>query len=124
KFEVSSKDQSESGTHMRTIFIATCALLLPVMGYGQHTSADAAACDRLAASLKLTDAKVTSTHAIAAGRFQPPGGAAANTFADLPGFCRVELTLTPSADSDIKSEVWLPASGWNGKFQQVGNGAF
>jgi feruloyl esterase len=112
---------------MRPIIIAICGLLLPAMGYAQHGSADAAACDRLAASLKLTNARVTSTHAVAPGHFVPPnaaGDAAAKTFADLPAFCRVELTLTPSADSDIKSEVWLPASGWNGKFQQVGNGAW
>ena len=31
-------------------------------------------------------------------------------------------TLTPSSESDIKIEVWLPAAGWNGKFQAVGNG--
>jgi feruloyl esterase len=36
----------------------------------------------------------------------------------------VQATLTPSADSDIKIEVWLPASGWNGKFQAVGNGGW
>ena len=33
-------------------------------------------------------------------------------------------TLKPTSDSDIKIEVWLPASGWNGKFQAVGNGGF
>ena len=33
-------------------------------------------------------------------------------------------TLTPSSDSDIKVEVWLPTSGWNGKFQAVGNGGW
>jgi len=32
--------------------------------------------------------------------------------------------LKPTADSDIKIEVWMPASGWNGKYQAVGNGAF
>jgi feruloyl esterase len=32
--------------------------------------------------------------------------------------------LAPTGDSDIKVEVWLPESGWNGKFQAVGNGAF
>ena len=42
----------------------------------------------------------------------------------LPAFCRVAATLTPSSDSDIKIEVWLPASGWNGKLQAVGNGAW
>ena len=33
------------------------------------------------------------------------------------------LTLRPSSDSDIKVEVWLPSSGWNGKFEAVGAGA-
>jgi len=36
-------------------------------------------------------------------------------------FCRVAATLQPSGDSDIKIEVWLPLSGWNGKFLAVGN---
>ena len=43
---------------------------------------------------------------------------------DARGFCRVAATLTPSSDSAIKIEVWLPSSGWNGKFLAVGNGAF
>jgi feruloyl esterase len=42
----------------------------------------------------------------------------------LPAFCRVAATLTPTRDSDIKIEVWMPASGWHGKYQAVGNGAF
>ena len=37
-------------------------------------------------------------------------------------FCRVFLTIAPTADSDIKAEVWLPIRGWNRKFQAVGNG--
>ena len=113
---------------MRTIVIVVCALLLPAAVYAQQSSADAAACDKLAAALKLPNAKVTATHVIAAGQFTPPGGrgggGASKAYADLPAFCRVELTLTPSSDSDIKSEVWLPMAGWNGRFQQVGNGAF
>jgi feruloyl esterase len=32
--------------------------------------------------------------------------------------------LTPSTDSDVRIEVWLPASGWNGKLQSVGNGGW
>jgi len=38
--------------------------------------------------------------------------------------CKVAATLRPSADSDIKIEVWLPISGWNGKYQAVGNGGW
>src|SRR6185436_323215 len=49
------------------------------------------------------------------------GGDAAST---LPAFCRVAATLKPSSDSDIKIEVWLPASDWNGKLQAVGNGGW
>jgi feruloyl esterase len=42
----------------------------------------------------------------------------------LPAYCRVAMTSKPSSDSDIKIEVWLPAAGWNGKFQAVGNGGW
>lgn len=39
--------------------------------------------------------------------------------------CRVSITLRPSADSEIKSEVWLPpAAKWNGKFLMEGGGGF
>ena len=37
-------------------------------------------------------------------------------------FCRVQITMTPTADSDIRVEVWLPIGNWNGKFEAVGNG--
>ncbi len=55
--------------------------------------------------------------------------AAAETLPSVPGaapraFCRVAATLTPSADSEIKIEVWMPVTDWNGKFTAVGNGAF
>jgi hypothetical protein len=42
----------------------------------------------------------------------------------LRAFCRVEATLTPSANSDIKVEVWPPVSGWNNKYLAVGNGGW
>jgi feruloyl esterase len=43
----------------------------------------------------------------------------------LPAFCRVEATARPTADSEIKFEVWIPpANEWNGKFQGVGNGGY
>lgn len=49
------------------------------------------------------------------------GGAQQQPVGDIPAFCRVSITLAPSSDSDIKMEVWLPASGWNGKFVGVAN---
>ena len=63
---------------------------------------------------------------VAAGAFTVPAGGrgAAPRYDDLPAFCRVAATLKPTADSDIKIEVWLPASGWNAKFEAVGNGGW
>ena len=39
----------------------------------------------------------------------------------LPAFCRVIATLTPTSDSNIGIEVWLPQAGWNGKLQSTAN---
>ena len=88
----------------------------------------AASCESVA-TLNRPNTKVTSAAEVAAGAFAPPGapargGGPGAAFASLPAFCRVAATLTPSSDSDIKIEVWLPVSGWNGKFQAVGNGAW
>src|SRR5262252_1870811 len=88
-------------------------------------------CEGLA-TLSLPQATITAAQTVSAGSFQPPtparGAAAAATtqlYAKLPSFCRVSATLTPSSDSDIKIEVWLPmATGWNGKLQAVGNGGW
>lgn len=88
--------------------------------------AAAASCESLAA-LALPNAAVTSAKPVAPGAFAPPQGRGPNAaagFQNLPAFCRVAATLTPSADSDIRIEVWMPASGWNGKLQSVGNGAW
>ena len=85
----------------------------------------AASCEELA-RLSLPNTAITHAQTVAAGKFAPPGappgGAAAQAYAALPEFCRIAATLTPSHDSDIKVEVWLPAAGWNGKLQAVGNG--
>ena len=49
------------------------------------------------------------------------GGAGADaSTGDAEAFCRVAATLRPTADSDIAVEVWLPLSGWNGKFHVTG----
>ena len=87
---------------------------------------DAEACDALA-SASLANTTVTLAEWVAAGAFPAPagrgGGAGADDpFASLPAFCRVAATLTPSSDSDIRMEVWMPATGWNGKLRGTGNG--
>jgi feruloyl esterase len=91
------------------------------------TPAFPATCESLE-SLALTNAQVTSAQVVPAGQFSAPGGqragGAPSPYKALPEFCRVAATLTPSSDSDIRVEVWLPTANWNGKFQAVGNGGW
>jgi hypothetical protein len=86
-------------------------------------------CEQLA-QLSLPNTKISSAEVVAAGAFTPPQGAtpwlAGNPafYKQLPAFCRVLADDAPSSDSDIKIEIWLPASNWNGKFRGQGNGGF
>jgi hypothetical protein len=84
-------------------------------------------CESLA-QLSLPNAKITLAQTVAAGTFVPPSavgpGAQMSLYKTVPSFCRVAVESSPSADSDIKIEVWMPASGWNDKFRAQGNGGF
>ena len=86
----------------------------------------AATCESLS-TLKLPTTTITSAQQVAAGAFTSPyPDMPGSTFnpKSLPAFCRVQATLKPAPDSDIKIEVWMPLSGWNGNFRGVGNGGF
>lgn len=106
-------------------------LALLVMATLSASPALAAPCESLS-SLKLTNTTITLANTVAAGTFTPPtqggsgmaGRAAFTQFENLPSFCRVTATLTPSSDSDIKIEVWMPLSGWNGNLESAGNGGW
>jgi hypothetical protein len=79
-------------------------------------------CEDLA-KLSLTNVTITSATSLAAGTFKPPSDPHdPPPRAGLPAFCRVQGIARPTSDSEIRFEVWLPVSGWNGKFEQVGNG--
>ena len=107
---------------MRTL--AAAGLSLAVAALMTPSSLTAASPCEALAKMTLPGAAITSAAPVDAGAFVPPGSARADAFRSLPAFCRVAATLTPTQDSDIKVEVWLPVSGWNGKFMAVGNGAF
>jgi feruloyl esterase len=89
------------------------------------TGALAGSCDTLN-GLSLPHGVITARESVAAGPMplllEGPG--MRRLYLTVPAFCRVSATLKPSPDSDIKIEVWLPESAWNGKFQAVGNGAW
>jgi feruloyl esterase len=85
-------------------------------------------CENLS-KVSLPHVTITQAQEVSAGAFTPPPspgpfGPNPALFKSLPAFCRVTATLTPSSDSDIKVEVWLPASGWNNDLQAIGNGGW
>lgn len=81
----------------------------------------AQSCESLSKLVSPT-VSITLAKTIDSGAFTPAGSTTA--FPDLPAFCRVAANLKPTADSDIRAEIWLPISGWNGKFVAVGNGGW
>jgi feruloyl esterase len=83
----------------------------------------AAPCDALKA-VSLPRGTITAVEFVAAGTSTPGRGGRGAASTPLPAHCRVAATLTPSSDSHIEMELWLPTDGWNGKFLAVGNGAW
>jgi feruloyl esterase len=84
-------------------------------------AAHAVSCEDLAKQ-SVSGFQVTSVTSVKPGAFAEP--ASLQLHPDLPAFCRVVATAKPTADSNIGIEVWLPASGWNGKFLAVGSGGW
>jgi feruloyl esterase len=107
---------------LRIILMTAISLVLFALPVAAGT------CESLTA-LKLQDGKVTSASLVEAGQFTPPGGGGPmmgglTVFKNAPAFCRVTATLTPTTDSDIKIEVWMPSENWNGKLVGTGNGVW
>jgi len=97
-------------------------LLSGAPGYAQD------ACERLAA-VTIPGTTITLAQMVAEGAFNGPpapksGSELSHLYKSLPAFCRVVAKAKPTADSDIRLEVWLPVSGWNGKLEGIGVGGF
>jgi len=117
---------------MSLMIRGTVSLVVPlIVGFAAQNAAVAqarnaagTACASLA-SRSFANTTIASAEVVAAGALSvpiagPPGLAA--DYSKLPSFCRVSGSIKPTADSDIRFEVWLPAERWNGKFLQTGNG--
>lgn len=78
----------------------------------------AASCDDLA-QLVIASVTITATESKAEGALEQRFGPDLR----LPSHCRVAAVMSPSDDSHIDMELWLPDD-WNGKFLAVGNGGW
>ena len=104
------------------------ALLAGLLAVSAPVSAQQS-CESLT-SLKITNVTITAATSISAppdwnvpstpGRFGTPPGLKVS----VP-FCRVAGFATPTSDSHIGFEAWLPiAANWNGKYVGIGNPGF
>jgi len=98
---------------------------LPAFGAIVHAQD---ACEKLTGTA-ISGTQITFAQTVAAGTFAGPpapftGRDLTALYKNVPAFCRVVAEAKPTADSDIRLEVWLPVSGWNGKLQGIGNGGF
>ena len=106
--------------------LLSCAMaaMLAFVGGGRGMTIVAAqgACESIA-SLALPHTSITSAAVVPEG---PVGGGRAGGPPPIvvPARCVVNAVTKPSSDSEIKFEVWMPVAGWNGKYQQMGNGGW
>lgn len=106
-----------AGKWIKISVLAPLLIGVSISSSAGRTASEPNTCATLAGST-LDGAKVVEA------RSAPAGSATSMGFPglDLPVSCRVSLDITPTSDSSIKTEVWLPATGWNGRFWGVGNG--
>lgn len=94
--------------------ICGVVLVLNVLRAAAHP-----ACEQLVA-VHMPDAKILSAKLVPAGEL-----ASAKAIGTVPTHCEVQGLITPTSDSVIHFELWLPsASDWNGKYMQVGSGGW
>ena len=92
-------------------------ILVPCLVLASRTSS-AATCESLI-NLALPNTTITLAQSYAAG-----ATVSGTTTAPL-ALCRVAGTVKPGPGSNVHFEVWIPTGdGWNGKYQQIGNGGF
>jgi feruloyl esterase len=99
--------------------LATVVASAPAQADRSHERPRPIPCEDLA-KLHLPYTTITVAAMVPAGTFDPPGPTPPiGTTA-----CRVAGSIKPTSDSDIQFEVWMPASGWNGKFLSAGEGGY
>ena len=107
----------------REVLKAAAAVMLAASAISAATPASADTCSNLASGFHRPNTTITTAVTVPAGSFVTPT-VPPQTIMNLPQFCRVAGFTTPTSDSHIGFEVWLPETGWNGKYLQAGCGGF
>jgi feruloyl esterase len=94
-----------------------CALIMTVLPALASAQKECKALNQV----KLTDATILSAEIVPAGDASTEWLKQA-IHQPYPAYCMVKVEATPSTDSKIGLEVWMPLSAWSGDYVQLGNG--
>jgi hypothetical protein len=118
---VYSEDQRTRQT--TNLKVSGCSTAPVAIGlFAASPAAASSTCSQLA-NLQRPNTTITTAQDVPAGTFVTPTNPP-QSIAGLPAFCRVAGFTTPTSDSHIAFEVWVPEKGWNLKYIQKGCGGF
>jgi feruloyl esterase len=113
--------------YLKPIAIATASIA--AVFFAATAVSAATTCEGLV-NLSLPHGQITAAQTITGGTFNTPpgctsGSTGCTTNTGLPQFCRVAGTATPTNDSIINFEVWIPTdTSFNRRYEQLGCGGF
>jgi hypothetical protein len=103
--------------------VATLALM-SVAGCRAPASPEANRCADLR-NLRLDHVSLVAIRTVSAGHdFLWKTALIGVPFFKVPASCRITAVSTPTPDSRINIEIWMPLDHWNGRLQGIGNGGF
>jgi len=101
---------------------ASVMALMPALVAGSQAAKPATGQGDAASCAALAGKTIAPNTVIEQAEYLPEGGKVGTVQISTP-FCRAIGVATPTSDSHIGFEVWLPpASSWNGKFRGEGSG--
>ncbi len=79
-------------------------------------------CESLAGMSLPNNTTITTAQSLPGGTLTLTAVGTTYTVTGVPPFCRVNGITKPGPNSNVNWEVWMPAGGWNGRFEQLGGG--
>src|SRR5689334_3753066 len=79
-------------------------------------------CESLAGVTLPNNTTITAAQSVPGGNISLVSLGRTYNLTNLPAFCRVAGVSRPGPNSSVNWEVWMPASNWNGRFEQLGGG--
>ena len=79
-------------------------------------------CESLASVSLPNSTTITTAQSLPGGTLSLSAVGTTYNLTGMPPFCRVNGVTRPGPNSNVNWEVWMPAAGWNGRFEQLGGG--